>query len=95
MRHTTVRQALQYVADNPELVTDEVLVIHVHELIARTLFEIANTPMSGKRNANSRANVARSMIFNRLVGKRASGSHPATRKQTSVEFASLTGELEQ
>jgi hypothetical protein len=95
MRHTTVRQALQHVADHPELDTDEVLVVHVHELVARTLFEIANTPMSGKRGAGHKANIARNMIFNRLVGRRSPGSHPATRKQTGVEFSDLTGELEQ
>jgi hypothetical protein len=94
MRHTSIRQALQHVADHPELNTDELLVLHAHELVARTLFDIANTPMSGKRNASARANIAREMIFERLVGRRAPGSHPATRSSSKVQFADLTGELE-
>lgn len=95
MRHTTIRQALQHVADNPVVTTDEIVALPVHELICRTLFEIANNPMTGKRGAQSRANAARSMIFNRMVGKRAAGSHPATRKETRITFVSLTGEVEQ
>lgn len=91
MRSTTIRQALQYVADHPELETDEMLVLPVHELVCRTLFEIANSPMTGKRGAASKANVARTLIFDRMVGKRASGSHPATRSRTAVEFVDMTG----
>lgn len=94
MRHTTIRQALQHVADNPYPATDEMLVIPVHELVCRTLFNIANNPMNGKRGAQSRANAARTMIFDRMVGKRQPGSHPATRKETQIAFANLTGEVE-
>ena len=94
MRHTSIRQALQHVADHPDLSTDELLVLHIHELVARTLFDIANTPMSGKRGSATRANVAREMIFERLVGRRAPGSHPATKSISKVQFADLTGELE-
>lgn len=95
MRTVSIRQALQYVADNPEPVTDEVLVLPAHELVCRTLYEIANSPMSGKRGAHVRANAARSMIFDRLVGTRRMGSHPATRKSSNqVTFKDLTGELE-
>jgi len=94
MKQVSIRQALQYVADNPEMGTDEVLVLPVHELVCRTLFDIANSPMSGKRGAQSRANVARTMIFDRMVGRRHSGSHPAVKKNTYVTFADLTGELE-
>lgn len=94
MRNTTIRQALQHVADNPEMTTDEMVVLPVHELVCRTLFDIANSPMSNQRGAQSKANVARQLIFNRLVGKRIAGSHPATRTQTRVVFADLTGEVE-
>lgn len=94
MRHTTIRQALQHVADNPVMDTDEMLVIPVHELVCRTLFEIANSPMTGKRGAGSRANAARTLIFDRMVGRRQPGSHPATRTRAVVQFADLTGEVE-
>jgi hypothetical protein len=95
MRNTTIRQALQHVADNPVMETDEMLVVPAHELVARTLYEIANSPMTGRTRDASRANVARGMIFNRLVGKRQPGSHPATKQQSAVAFRTLTGEVEQ
>jgi len=91
MRHTTIRQALQNVADNPTMMTDEVLVVPAHELVCRTLFDIANSPMTGKRGAMSKANVARRMIFDRMAGKRRAGSHPATRRSVQVAFADMTG----
>lgn len=94
MRHTSIKQALEYVADNPQVKTDEMIVLPVHELVARTLFEIANSPMTGKRGAANRANAARTLIFDRMVGKRQPGSHPATRAKKQVQFKNLTGELE-
>jgi hypothetical protein len=94
MRNTTIRQALQYVADNPIPATDEIIALPVHELVCRTLFEIANSPMTGRRGAQSRANAARTLIFDRLVGKRQPGSHPATRRSAQISFADLTGEVE-
>lgn len=93
MRNVSIREALQYVADHPQMTTDEMVNVPVHELVSRTLFDIANNPMNGKRGAQAKANVARTLIFNRLVGKRLPGAHPATRKQTQVRFADLTGEL--
>lgn len=93
MRIVTIRQALQYVADHPEMKTDMLLDLPVHELVSRTLFEIANDPKVGHRGSLARANIARSMIFNRLVGRRRTGSHPATRTDVALEFGNLTGEL--
>ena len=95
MKQVTVQDALQYVADNPELDTDELTQVRVHELIARSLYEIANKPDSNVRGSLSRANKARKMILDRLVGKRRAGSHPATRTEVPIEFVDLTGgELE-
>lgn len=91
MKIVTIKQAMQHVADNPEMVTDEMLAVPTHELVVRTLFEIANSPNTRDRGAMARANVARTMIFNRLVGRRKSGSHPATNRQIEVEFVDLTG----
>ena len=92
MRQVTIRQALQHVADNPDLETDDIIAMKVHELVARNLFDIANGANMKERGSMSRANVARKMIFDRLVGKRKPGSHPATRKQRGIEFHDLTGE---
>lgn len=91
MGKVTVRQALQNVADNPVLGTDEIIQVPVHELIARALFEISNRPDSNERGSLTRANKARKMILDRLVGKRRAGSHPATRTHVEVEFFDLTG----
>ena len=95
MKHLTVQQALQLVAENPELATDEITQVRVHELVCRSLFEIANKPDATVRGSLARANKARKMILDRLVGKRRAGSHPATRHEVPIEFVDLTsGELE-
>ena len=95
MKYATIRQALQNVADNPDMPSDDLVNMPVHELVCRTLFEIANNPLSGKRGAQSRANAARTLIFDRMVGKRQPGAHPAARKTSSIAFANLAGEVEQ
>lgn len=90
-KQVTIKDALQRVADNPVLYTDEVIQLPVHELVCRNLFEIANKPDANQRGSMARANKARRMILNRLVGKRRAGSHPATRNEVSLEFVDLTG----
>ncbi len=90
MAEVTVRQALQAVADHPELETDVLLDVKVHELVARTLFDIANRPDERVRGSLSRANKARAMLMNRLVGKRRPGTAPAARHEDAIEFEDLT-----
>lgn len=91
----SIKQALQQVADNPAMTDDEIIQHPVHELVARNLFEIANNPDANIRGAQARANKARKMILDRLVGKRRAGSHPATRTEVQIDFVDLTGgELE-
>lgn len=90
MKTVTIRQALQNVADNPVIQTDELIQVPVHELVCRNLFEIANHPDAAERGAMNRANKARKMILDRLVGKRRAGSHPATRTEVRLEFIDLT-----
>lgn len=92
MKIVTIRQALQQVADNPVLKSDDLISLPVHELVARSLFEIANGAQISERGSLTRANVARNMIFNRLVGRRRAGSHPATQTKVELEFVNLTGE---
>ena len=95
MKDVTIREALQRVADRPEMHTDEVIQLPVHELVSRTLFDIANRPDAAQRGSMTRANKARKMILDRLVGKRRAGSHPATRTKVEIDFVDLTGgELE-
>lgn len=89
--HVSIKTALDAVARNPVLETDEIISLPAHELVCRTLFEIANDADSNKRGSQAKANLARKLIFDRMVGKRKSGSHPATSKQSGIEFTDLTG----
>jgi hypothetical protein len=86
----SIRHALQHVADNPTVNTDVMLELPAYELVCRTLFQIANGAELDDRSSQSRANVARKLIFDRLVGKRRTGTHPATRQAVSLEFTDLT-----
>jgi hypothetical protein len=91
MKNVTVRQALQFVADYPEPLTDEVIQMPTYELVARTLFDIANRPDASVSGSMAKANKARRIILDRLVGRRRAGSHPATRTTTNIDFVDLTG----
>jgi hypothetical protein len=92
----TVREALQHVADYPNPVDDEVLTQHTGELIARTLFDIANSPDANVRGSMARANRARRLIFDRLGGRRRPGSKPGSRQPATLRMRDLTGkEVEQ
>lgn len=88
-RHRGVREALRHVANNPE-VTTAPIDTPVWELIARILFEIANSPNAAVRGSMTRATRAQKMITDRMVGKRRAGSHPAQAKQHEVTFLDLT-----
>lgn len=92
MKPVSIRQALQQVADYPTMVDDDLLAKPVYELVCRSLYDIANRPDAAVRGSMVRANKARKMILDRLVGKRRSGSHPATRDVVALDFIDLTGE---
>ena len=91
MKNTTIRQALQQVADYPEMLDDNHLTKPTHELICRRLFEIANGGDDSVRGSMSRANKAKKMIFDRLTGKRRAGTKPAAKDDAALEFVDLTG----
>lgn len=94
MAQVSVRQALQRVADYPTMLTDEVIEVPVHELICRTLFDIANKPDAKVRGSLGRSNRARKLIMDRLGGKRRAGTEPAVKIKESINFIDLTqGEL--
>jgi len=95
MKIVTIRQSLQHVVDNPVLETDDLIGLPAHELVSRTLFEIANGAQISERGSMNRANIARNMIFNRLVGRRRPGTHPATQKKVELDFVDLAGELDE
>ena len=91
MKVVTIRQALQQVADYPTMVDDDMLNKPVYELVSRTLYDIANRPDANVRGSMGRANKARKLILDRLVGRRRAGSHPATGEVTQIDFIDLTG----
>lgn len=86
----TIRQALLDVAKRPHPDTDVLLDVKTHELVARTLFDIANKPDSKVRGSMARATKAQRMIFNRIGGTRRPGTKPASKQSTQVTFVDLT-----
>lgn len=91
MKDVTIRSAMKFVGDHPDPDTEEYIQLPVWELITRTLFDIANSPNPKVRGSYGKANQARKLILDRLVGKRKPGSHPATRGNVDIEFVDLTG----
>lgn len=91
MQKRTVREALQYVADYPQPVDDEVITMHTGELIARTLFDIANKPDANERGSLARANKARRLIMNYLAGRRRAGTTPHVKQANTLRMQDLTG----
>ena len=89
-KSVSIRAALQHVADSPMVGTDRILDTPAHELVCRTLFDIANGADLGDKASLSRANNARKLILERLVGKRRQGTHPATKQTVELEFEDLT-----
>jgi hypothetical protein len=87
----TVRQALQHVANYPEPVNDDNLDWPAHELVARTLFDIANRPDHSVPGAPAKANRARKIIMDRLDGKRRAGTRPLRPTGESLLIRDLTG----
>jgi len=88
-RHKEVRDAIQFVADNPkgrEADAD----FPAWELVCRELFRIAHSPDVRVRGSMGRATKAQKMILGRLVGRRRPGTHPAQVSKEEVEFVDLT-----
>lgn len=91
MQKRTVREALQHVADYPAPVDDEVIMMHTGELIARTLYDIANKPDANVRGSMARANKARRLIMNYLAGRRRAGTDPHHKPVVELHMNDLTG----
>lgn len=92
MQKRTVREALQFVADYPQPLDDEILTMHTGELIARTLFDLANKPDANVKGSLPRANKARKMIMDRLAGRRRAGTAPHQKTVVQLQMHDLTGE---
>jgi len=91
VKQVSVKQALEFVANHPTPATDVLLDLPAYELVARALFEIANGPDARVRGSLARTTRAQRMILDRLVGRRAAGTHPATKhKGEEIDFVDLT-----
>ena len=90
MGKMSIREALLHVVSHPEPDTDIVLDVKVYELVARTLFDIANNPDSKVRGSLGRASLAQRIILNRHDGLRRPGTHPAAREAEGLDFVDLT-----
>jgi hypothetical protein len=91
MQKRTVREALQHVADYPVPLSDDVVTMHTGELIARTLFDIANKPDAQVRGSMARANKARRLVMNYLAGRRRTGTAPHQKQVVTLRMNDLTG----
>jgi hypothetical protein len=89
-RHKSIGEALKHVAEHPARSTDAPIDAPVYELVARALFQVANSPDAGVRGSLAKANRAQKMIFNRMVGRRRPGTHPAQVETEEIEFIDLT-----
>ncbi len=89
MKHKSIREALEYVAAHP-VSTSDPIDTPVYELVAQSLFDIANKPNRKVRGSMARANRARKIIFDRLVGRRRTGTHPAQVQGDEIDFVDLT-----
>lgn len=91
VKHRTVKEALEFVARHP--VPDPgtpPIELPVWELIARQLFEKANT-VGGTAVGMKRTATAHKIIFDRLAGKRKPGTHPAAAKgRRELKMVDLT-----
>lgn len=90
MKHKSIRQALEYVANNPAPSSDSPIEMPVWELIGRSVFDIANKPDPRVRGAKARATRAQKILLDRLVGRRRPGTHPAQVENDEIEFLDLT-----
>lgn len=90
MPHVTVREALERVADDYDAMPTEWVQVPVHELIGRTLFQLANPQNTRVRGTVTKATRAQKLILDRMVGTRRPGTNPAARKGEAIEFTDLT-----
>jgi len=86
----TIRQALQYVDDNPDWPDTPRLDMPVWEMVARNLFDIANNPDTRVVGSMAKSTRAQRIILDRLTGTRRVGTHPAVRNSKQLNFVDLT-----
>jgi len=88
-RHKSIREALDYVAKNPEWPDISRLEMPVWEVIARNLYDMATSADKDRRAVNKRIR-AQKIILNRYTGTRRTGTAPAVRNAKEVILHDLT-----
>ena len=92
VKHVPVKQALQSIADNPEV--EMALSTHVWRAAAYKLFWIANTGGKPGRGRAGRKSRAQQILMNRLAGRRRVGTVPlGVTESETLEMVSLIDEL--
>lgn len=91
VKHKTIKQALEYVSNNPAWSSSNKMDCPAWEHVGRQLFEHANNPDSRVVGSIGRATRAQKIIMDRLTGTRRAGSHPAVRNENKLKFKDLTG----
>jgi len=89
-RHKTIREALNYVADNPGWPPDEKrLNMEIWEYVARNLYDIATNVDTRVVGSVARATRAQKIIYTRTAGTRRAGTAPAVKSAQKVNFKPL------
>lgn len=88
VKHKTVKEALEYVSRHPEPGGDPIN-MPVWELVARQLFEKAHQAGGTKTEMKTTA-AAQKLIFDRIVGRRKTGTHPAVREEKKIRLIDFT-----
>ena len=88
MKVKSVAEALEYVAANPH---EEVNIdTPAWYAVGSALLTIANNPDPRVRGSLQRSSKAQKIFFDRLVGRRRPGTHPAQVSGEKLEFTDLT-----
>jgi hypothetical protein len=90
VKHLSVHDALQHVAEHPPKSFEPTVDAPVWELIGQVLFVHANSGDPRVRGSMGRATAAQKMIFDRISGRRRPGTHPAQVENEEIEFLDLT-----
>ena len=90
MKSKSVPEALVYVAQHPPQSFEPTVDMPTWEIIGQLLYLIANSGNPRHRGSVNRATRAQKMIWDRKVGRRRAGTHPATVQAEEIEFEDLT-----
>lgn len=90
MKSKSVQESLEYVAQHPPASFEPTVDMPVWEVLGQLLYLIANSGNPRNKGSVARATRAQKMIWDRKVGRRRPGTHPATVSDEAIEFEDLT-----